>query len=333
MAKWVATLLALVVIAGGAYYYWQVRPQQALHQAERERAAHLDLELALLRPRFQALEAVRDELESSNAKMRAQLAASQGPAAVLRARLTELEAARDASRRAADELEKRLAEKEGQLAGLQRTADDFKSQLAEKDRRYAALQARASDLAATLDELQRASSALKQQVDIREKQLAELRATQQELVEGMKQEIAARQIQVERVRDQLRVELVEEVLFDSGEAEIKPAGLGVLKRVGQILKKAKHRNIDVEGHTDNIPIGAELAKRFPTNWELSTARATNVARFLQDTVKIDPALLSATGHSEYRPRQPNTTAEGRRKNRRIEILLGPVLEPVRPAAR
>lgn len=275
MARWSAFLLALVVAAGAAYYFWHIRPQQAAVRAERAEAAHRDLELALLRPRFQALESVREEQDRTIASLRMQLAALQGPATAVETRLAELEAARDA--------------------------------------------------------LQRSSSELKEQVAAREKQLAELRSTQQELVEGMKQEIAARQIQVERVRDQLRVELVEEVLFDSGEAAIKPAGLDVLKRVGLILKKAENRNIDVEGHTDNVPIGAGLAKRFPTNWELSTARATNVARFLQETVKIDPTLLSASGYSEYRPRAPNTTAEGRRKNRRIEILLGPVLERAAPA--
>src|SRR5262249_9495015 len=70
-----------------------------------------------------------------------------------------------------------------------------------------------------------------------------------------------------------------------------------------------------------------LAKRFPTNWELSAARATNVARFLQDETQVDPHLLSAGAYSEYRPRESNDTEEGRRKNRRIEILLGPPLPP------
>jgi len=333
MARWVAFLLGLVVVAGGAYYFWHIRPQQEARAAERAQAAHQDLELALLKPRLHALESVREELDRANARLRAQLAATQGPATALQARLVELEAAHEATLRAVKDLETRLAEKDGQMAGLQRSSDELRSQLAEKDSQLSAMQARARELEAMRGELERASSELKQQVAAREKQLADLRATQQELVEGMKQEIAARQIQVERVRDQLRVDLVEEVLFDSGEAVIKPAGLDVLKRVGLILKKAKNRNIDVEGHTDNVPIGTELAKRFPTNWELSTARATNVARFLQDTVKIDPALLSATGHSEYRPRAPNTTVEGRRKNRRIEILLGPVLTPAKPAAR
>lgn len=312
MARWIAALLALVVVAGGAYYFWHVRPQQDALDALEDKAAHLDLEVALLRPRVEALDALRAELEEKNARLTARLAATQGPAEALQAQLTELESMRDALRRSASDLEARLAERERELSTLQ---------------------TRTSDLEAMRDELERASGALKREVAAKEKELADLRATQQQLVDGLKQEIAARQIQVERVQDRLRVELVEEVLFDSGEATIKAAGLDVLKRVGLILKKAENRNIDVEGHTDNVPIGAELAKRFPTNWELSTARATNVARFLQDTVKIDPKLLSATGHSEFRPRAPNTTAEGRRKNRRIEILLGPVLEPVKPAAR
>jgi len=277
MARWTAFILALVVIAAGVYYFTHVRPQAEALEAERARAAHLDLELSNLRARNTALESVRAELDETIARLKAELAEIQGPASTLQARVAELESARAA--------------------------------------------------------LERASGDLKQQVAARDKQLADLRATQQELLEGMQKEIAARQIQVERVRDQLRVELVEEVLFDSGDAEIKPAGLDVLKRVGLILKKAENRNIDVVGHTDNVPIGAQLAKRFPTNWELSTARATNVARFLQDTVKIDPALLSATGRSEYQPRAPNTTPEGRRSNRRIEILLGPVREPVKPATR
>jgi len=277
MARWIAFILALVVIAAGVYYFKYVQPEMNALEAERARAAHLDLELSLLRSRYTALESVRAELDETIAKLKAELASIQGPAASLQARVSELESARAA--------------------------------------------------------LERASGDLQQQVAARDKELAELRATQQELLEGMQKEIAARQIQVERVRDQLRVELVEEVLFDSGEAVIKPAGLEVLKRVGLILKKAENRNIDVVGHTDNVPIGTQLAKRFPTNWELSTARATNVARFLQDTVQIDPTLLSATGRSEYQPRVPNDTAEGRRKNRRIEILLGPVRSPAKPASR
>jgi hypothetical protein len=75
--------------------------------------------------------------------------------------------------------------------------------------------------------------------------------------------------------------------------------------------------------TSNVPIGAELSKKYPTNWELSAARATNVARYLQEKIGINPSLLSATGYGEYQPVAPNETKEGRSKNRRIEIVLVP----------
>jgi chemotaxis protein MotB len=75
-----------------------------------------------------------------------------------------------------------------------------------------------------------------------------------------------------------------------------------------------------------------LAKRFPTNWELSAARATNVVRFLQDQAKLDPRRLSASGYSEFRPRGTNDTEAGRRQNRRIEILLIPIPVAEQPPA-
>jgi chemotaxis protein MotB len=80
----------------------------------------------------------------------------------------------------------------------------------------------------------------------------------------------------------------------------------------------------VEGHTDNVPIGPDLVHIFPTNWELSVARAVAVVRFLQEKGGIQPKRLSARGYSYYRPVAPNESEEGRRQNRRIEIILIPV---------
>jgi chemotaxis protein MotB len=171
-------------------------------------------------------------------------------------------------------------------------------------------------------ELQKASLDLQQKVQEKEGELNTLRGTQDELLSGLKKEIESNQIQVQRYRDQLRVDLVDEVLFDSGQAEIKPAGRSVIEKVAQVLKKTEGRGIDVQGHTDNVPIVGALAKRYASNWELSAARAVNVARLLQET-GVAPERLSATAHSEYAPRAANDTDEGRHKNRRIEILLGP----------
>jgi chemotaxis protein MotB len=189
-----------------------------------------------------------------------------------------------------------------------------------------ALASRVSDLEHMLDELRHESAELEAQVQEREARLAELQSTQDELLSELEQEIADGQIQVERLRGQLRVDLVDEILFDSGQATLKAEGQAVLERVATVLAGA-NRIVQVQGHTDNVPIKGRLAERFPTNWELSAARAVNVVRFLQDEAGLDPQSLSGTGLAEYRPRASNDTDEGRQKNRRIEILLVPPFEP------
>ena len=196
----------------------------------------------------------------------------------------------------------------------------------------ASLRGQVADLTIIRDQLQRSGAELAQQVAEKEKELLALRSTQDELVSELKNEIADKTVQVERIRDQLRVDMVDEVLFDSGEATLKPAGIAVFGKIGAVLAKATERRVEVQGHTDNVPITGALAKRFPTNWELSAARATNVVRFLQEQAKLDPTRLSASGHAEFRPKGPNDSAAGRRQNRRIEILLIPVPVAAKPEA-
>jgi chemotaxis protein MotB len=197
--------------------------------------------------------------------------------------------------------------------------------------RLRTLETQVADLQSVRAELQKSSTELQQKVQEKETELAALRGTQDELVSGLKKEIESQQVQVQRIRDQLRVDVVDELLFDSGEAELKPAGQAVLAKVGNILEKTEDRTIEVQGHTDNVPIVGALAKKYPTNWELSAARAVNVARFLQQN-GVEPARLSAAAHSEYRPRSANDSDDGRRKNRRIEILLGSKVAPQAAAA-
>ena len=190
----------------------------------------------------------------------------------------------------------------------------------------AALNSRVSDLEHLLDEVRAESEELEAEVQAKEAVLAELQSTQDELVAELEQEIADGQIRVQRLRGQLRVDMVDEILFDSGEATLKPEGQTVLEKVASVLAKA-NRTIQVQGHTDNVPIQGRLAERFPTNWELSATRAVNVVRFLHEKAGLDPTTLSATGLSEYRPSESNDTDSGRQKNRRIEILLVPPYEP------
>lgn len=158
----------------------------------------------------------------------------------------------------------------------------------------------------------------------KEREVAGIRKTYEDLVREMKGEIEQGDVKITQAVDKLSVNFIDKILFDSGSAEIKDQGLDVLKRVGDIVKKVADRQIRVEGHTDDVPIGVKLREKFPTNWELSTARATTVVRYLQATVGIDPALLSAAGYSEHRPVADNATPEGKAQNRRIEIVLLPL---------
>ena len=138
----------------------------------------------------------------------------------------------------------------------------------------------------------------------------------------MKGEIEQGQIAITELKGKLTVDVVDKILFDSGRAEVKPEGLDVLKRVVEILKTVTDKIIRVEGHTDNVPIAGTLAKRYPTNWELSAARAITVTRYLEKE-GLDPDLLSAAAFGEYQPVADNATPEGRAKTRRIAIVLLP----------
>ncbi len=158
----------------------------------------------------------------------------------------------------------------------------------------------------------------------KQEEIDRVKATYDTLMADMKAEIEQGQVTITKLADRLSVSMVDRILFPSGEADITPAGLKVLQRVGNVLKNAEKKVIRVEGHTDNVPI-SKLADRFPTNWELSMARAANVVRFLQETVAIDPARLEAVGLSEYHPVAGNATVKGRSQNRRIEIALLPDL--------
>jgi chemotaxis protein MotB len=117
--------------------------------------------------------------------------------------------------------------------------------------------------------------------------------------------------------------MVDRVLFDSGQVQVKPEGIKVLKQVGDILNKVEDKQIRIEGHTDNVPISAKLQSRFKTNWELSATRATNVVRYLIDQGGVKRKHLSAVGYADTRPIASNDMENGRSSNRRIEIVLHP----------
>jgi chemotaxis protein MotB len=146
--------------------------------------------------------------------------------------------------------------------------------------------------------------------------------TKKTIETSLKDQIAAQKIEVVEEEDKLKVIFIDKILFDSGSATINERGMELLQIVAGSLKGNKDQGIVVEGHTDNLPLSTSLKKQFPSNWELSTARAAAVVRFFQEQGGIDPQRLSARGFSFYKPVAPNTSEEGRHQNRRNEIILG-----------
>src|SRR5262249_11114069 len=138
----------------------------------------------------------------------------------------------------------------------------------------------------------------------------------------LKKEVGSGGAEVAGAAGQITVTLVDKILFKVGQADLTPKGEELLRKLGTVLA-GSDKLVEVSGHADNAPVESAIKERYPTNWELSTARATNVVRFLADTVGIDPRRLKAAGFGEHRPVASNATAAGRAKNRRIEILLFP----------
>lgn len=231
-----------------------------------------------------------------------------------------------------DATEKEKAGVKTELAEISRYRDELleentnlKSLLdVEKEKHAEELRLRDMMINENRTEIGKLSEEMARAIAEKEKAVAELKSTYNDLVEEMQDEIKKGSIEITQLKDKLSLRMVEKILFDSGSATVKKEGEKVLGRVAEILKKVTDKRIRIEGHTDNVPIGSRLAEKFPTNWELSTTRATNVVRYLQEKGGIDPTLLTAAGYSEFNPVASNETDEGRAKNRRIEITLMPI---------
>jgi|GEM_PF-800161 len=201
-------------------------------------------------------------------------------------------------------------------------ADALAAQGTEQNARIAALEKENAALKLSAD-------ALSKDVAAKADELAKLKGTYDALQENMKAEIAKGDVSLTQSGGKLQVDLVDKVLFDSGEAEVSPRGQEILQRVGAVLAKIDDKQIQVSGHTDEAAISAKLSEKFPTNWELSAARAVNVVRFLNEQANVPGRRLVASGYGPFHPISSNATPQGRARNRRIEILLTPVIESVK----
>ena len=200
-----------------------------------------------------------------------------------------------------------------EIAKLQKQASELEANAARIAKEREQLRQEQSQLAATLEQERLA----------KEEEIKRLTRTQEELSKSLQDEISKGNITIQQVRDRLTINMVDRVLFDSGQAQVKPAGIKVLKQVGDVLGKITDKQIRIEGHTDNVPISSKLQDRFKTNWELSASRATTVVRYLIDQGGVDRQYLSAVGYADTHPLASNDSEEGRSSNRRIEIVLYP----------
>jgi chemotaxis protein MotB len=154
-------------------------------------------------------------------------------------------------------------------------------------------------------------------------EVAQLNSTYNSLVDELEQEVEAGKIQILELEGRLQVRALDQILFRPGSVQVSEGGRQVLARVASQLRKLRGYQIRVEGHTDDRPIATE---HFPSNWELSVARASRVVRVLQDE-GVDPSVLEAVGYAEFRPLARNDTPADRARNRRIEIILEPLAAP------
>lgn len=204
------------------------------------------------------------------------------------------------------------------------TAETYNAMLAERDALATDkgdLEAEVATLKGEVSELDAANREHAENLAATTQEVSTLKSTHDQLLKDLKTELASGQVQIEQLRDGIRVNVSDEILFPSGSADLNSDGSVVLQKVAGQLRASTHR-LEVRGHTDNVPISGALARRYPTNWELAGARAASVVRLFQ-SAGIEGKRIRAVSLSEFEPMAPNTSEDGRARNRRIEIRLLP----------
>jgi len=314
-------LSVLVVLLGAGLSACSV--MQSTYQRKVDEADMLTKQLAALQKKHDDLAAENTALKVRNERLISDLAGMTLQKDKLTTDLAYVTGQRDKAAADKEEVDRILQSKSDTLS---QNISDLRRKVADLDAENAKLRERHAVLQTALDGKTKRASDLEKEVETlkkaKEEQVEKVSSTYENLLEKMKSEISQGQVTISELKGKLTVNMVDSILFDSGKAEVKAGGLEILGKVISILKDVKDKSIRIEGHTDNVQIVGALAKRYPTNWELSAARAINVARYLQDE-GIDPGQLAAVAYGEWKPVGDNDTEEGKAKNRRIEINLVP----------
>ncbi|MEJ2721404.1 MAG: OmpA family protein [bacterium] len=192
------------------------------------------------------------------------------------------------------------------VAALAMGCSGSKKALLEKDARIAELEGEMDDLQAKLTEQEQRNAELNQRL---EDALADYKSKEQ--------------VWLAQEESQSVVTISEAVLFNSGSTTLSKSGTEVIDKIAEVAGGYPNRSIIVEGHTDDVGIAMAYRNKYPSNWELSAARACAVVRYMMKKHETDPARLAAVGYGEYQPIADNNTPEGRALNRRVVIKIGP----------
>lgn len=201
-----------------------------------------------------------------------------------------------------------------EFAAAQRDAANNQKKYQDEAQKSAALEKKVADLQSQNTQLTQSTTQLTQ-----EKGELEAKSKQyEELAGSLKEQIQSGQVEISELRGKMTVKLKDKVVFGSGSAALNKQGRDALDAVAKAFQGLQGKTVIVAGYTDNVPTSAKGA--FKDNWDLSTARAVSVVRYLQSK-GVEPKMLGAAGFAEYRPLAPNDSADGRSQNRRIEIAL------------
>lgn len=261
------------------------------------------------------------EADARNAKLAASLEQ-------LRTRLMELEAERDIfaeqknriSREKNERLDEMARNSESLIEGLKKDCDE---KIETTSRTYEdLLKIAETECQGRVDELTKTYEALVDSLKKPEKErLARIGAAFEKLSGELKTPIQKGTISLADAKDHLTIEIQNEDLFVPGKTDLVGAGKDLLMKLGKVVNTLDGAQVIVEAHTDNVPIGGTMAEKYPTNWELSVARAVSVVRFLDEKATLASSRLAAQGRGDTMPVSDNGTREGRAKNRRVEIKI------------
>ena len=320
-----AVLLVAAIIFGVVIHAKYSDTRESLLISEKnssalnEKVALITEEVSSLSEKLREREGVLTELENAQkriSKLEDALKVNDQRVADLQEELRLVKGDLEKERKAEEALRAELNAKESVAAELQEKLRDSESRILSLEQENARQEDQVDELRDQLADLKGEKASVESKVD-------RLQTTYEALISDLKEQIEKREVTIEAFEKRISVSFVDRILFDFGKETITPEGREVLKKVGGILKDVQGRQIRVIGHTDDVPILPEYRYRFPSNWELSAARAAAVVRHFERETGLDPRNLEAVGRSFYHPVASNETADGRSQNRRVEIIIAP----------